>query len=56
MTGIQYESVQNNFNDKKITRPRVKQTKESAKIPKESALMSCSYLGYMTHSKFMGEE
>lgn len=40
---------------KKVTLPHIEKAKEAARVPKESVLISCSYLGYMAESEFGGE-
>ena len=43
------------YNDKNITIAMIEKNKEYAGVNKNSALLSVSYLGYMTRTEFSGE-
>lgn len=48
-------SVYIGWSDLPVTLAKINEARDGSGIPKPSAMVGCSYLGYMTHNEMMGE-
>ena len=49
-------SIYMGYEDKKITKARIEECKQCAGVDKDSVLIACSYLGFMSNTEMTGKD